>query len=335
MIADEKRKKVAEQILKYGWIEASPENIKRYLDMFLKCIAREEDIDFPTQQDYIENFKGQIITGDVPVMRTAGGYNINDALADYYMNKRSKEENKEKRECYRKVRNLLKEKERSFSITRENDGHQYIKGNFDSQDEDKDLDNKLRLQIHRMFEKARIGNLQYTEKNLKLYLDGLIVLLSGDKCIERPTIEEYDEIFKKSILEKSGPIETRYIVDSQPNIIDGFDTSKFSEDMTAEEILTNIVQKERQFLMQSREIIAESLIGDCEDSTARVSLDCVSKGFTNTNYLSPGIYLDGRVRGHNCTVAILRDKSYLIDCTYRQFFTKTDEKYNPRNIYDC
>ena len=34
MINDEKRKKVAEQILKYGWIEATPENIKAYMDGF-------------------------------------------------------------------------------------------------------------------------------------------------------------------------------------------------------------------------------------------------------------------------------------------------------------
>ncbi len=34
MISDEKRKKVAEQLLKYGWLEATPENIKAYMDGF-------------------------------------------------------------------------------------------------------------------------------------------------------------------------------------------------------------------------------------------------------------------------------------------------------------
>lgn len=34
MIADEKRKEVAERILKYGWIEATPENLKAYMDGF-------------------------------------------------------------------------------------------------------------------------------------------------------------------------------------------------------------------------------------------------------------------------------------------------------------
>lgn len=34
MISDEKRKKVAEQLLRYGWIEATPENIKAYMDGF-------------------------------------------------------------------------------------------------------------------------------------------------------------------------------------------------------------------------------------------------------------------------------------------------------------
>ena len=34
MICDEKRKEVADQILKCGWIEATPENIKAYMDGF-------------------------------------------------------------------------------------------------------------------------------------------------------------------------------------------------------------------------------------------------------------------------------------------------------------
>lgn len=34
MVQDEMRRRVAEQILKYGWIEATPENIKAYMDGF-------------------------------------------------------------------------------------------------------------------------------------------------------------------------------------------------------------------------------------------------------------------------------------------------------------
>ena len=34
MIADEKRKDVAEQILREGWVEATPENLKAYMDGF-------------------------------------------------------------------------------------------------------------------------------------------------------------------------------------------------------------------------------------------------------------------------------------------------------------
>lgn len=34
MIADEKRKAVAVQILKAGWVEATPENLKAYMDGF-------------------------------------------------------------------------------------------------------------------------------------------------------------------------------------------------------------------------------------------------------------------------------------------------------------
>lgn len=329
---DAQNREVAEQILKYGWIEASPENIKRYLEMFLMGITRDDDIELPGADDYIKNFKGQIITGDVLERKRTGGYNINDALGDYYWNKRNSEENRDKKETYGIVRSALKNGNRSFSII-EKQGKYYIKGDFDFEDENKNLDNNLRQQIYKLFEKAQRGEVVFTEKNLKMYLDALIVLISGDKCIERPTIEEYNKIFKIDVLKKCGTVESNYIIDSQPNIIDKFDTNEFNEDMTAEEMLTNIVQKERQFLMKSRDLNSDSLKGDCEDSTARVSLDCASKGFTNTSYLSPGIYLDGRVQGHNCTVATLGDKSYLIDCTYRQFFTKGSERYNPRNIY--
>jgi hypothetical protein len=105
--------------------------------------------------------------------------------------------------------------------------------------------------------------------------------------------------------------------------------------MSPQEKLTNIVQKERIFMMKKKNLLSESLKGDCEDSTARISFDCASKGFRNINYLFPGHYIDGgHVIGHNCTIANIDNKSYLIDCTYRQFFTKSDKEINPRYIYD-
>lgn len=332
-LKDERRKEVAEQVLKYGWIEATPENIKKYMDMFIENLTRGENINFPTEQDYIKNFKGQIITGDAPERNQTGEYNINDALGDYYWNKRNNEENRDKKECYGKVRSILKNGNRSFSII-EKQGKYYIKGNIDSEDEDKNLDNDLRQQIYGLFEKAQRGELVFTGRNLKAYLDALVVLISGDKCIERPTIEEYNKILGIGALKKCGTVESTYIIDSQPYIIDNYGKNQFHEKMSAEEKLTSIVQKERQFLMKSRNLMEESLQGDCEDSTARVSLDCASKGFTNINYLSPGSYLDNGAKGHNCTITTLDDKNYLIDCTYRQFFTKRNENDNPRYIYD-
>ena len=57
MIIDEKRRKVAEHILKYGWIEATPENIKMYLDGFIMADAQEEKTDTPTVEEYEELLK--------------------------------------------------------------------------------------------------------------------------------------------------------------------------------------------------------------------------------------------------------------------------------------
>lgn len=54
MIADEERKKVAEQILKYGWIEATPENIKAYMDGFEMAKRKSFEETGITSEEYLK-----------------------------------------------------------------------------------------------------------------------------------------------------------------------------------------------------------------------------------------------------------------------------------------
>ncbi len=334
-VNSEERKKIAEQVLRYGWLEATPENIKKYMDMFIEVAARSENTNFPTEQDYAKNIKGEIISGDIPEKKITEGCTINKGLRQYYLNKSKKEENKDKRRLYYKIRNALAFQNRSFSII-EKQGKYYIKGNIGSldYDEDKNIDKQLKQIIYVILKKVQDGEIEFTEKNLKLYIDAFLILVSGDKNVERPTIEEYNEILGLDDLKKFSTVTDRYILDSEPYIMDDFDRNQFNEKMSPEEKLTSIVQKERHFLMKSRNLMTESLIGDCEDSMARITFDCASKGFTNTHYLFPAFYLDNGAKGHNCTITTLDNKNYLIDCTYRQFFTKSNENDNPRDIYD-
>ena len=61
MSCDEKRKKLAEQILKSGWIEATPENLKAYLDGFIEATAGDKNVKLPTEQEYIDNMDGKTL----------------------------------------------------------------------------------------------------------------------------------------------------------------------------------------------------------------------------------------------------------------------------------
>lgn len=334
-VNSEERKKIAEQVLRYGWIEATPENIKKYMDIFIDAAAGGINISFPTEQDYVDSIKGTIISGDIPEKKITEGCTINQGLRQYYINKSKEEQNKDKKRLYQKIRNALAFQNRSFSII-EKQGKYYIKGNIGSldYDEDKNIDQQLKQKIYVILKKAQDGEIEFTEKNLKLYMDAFLILVSGDKTVERPTIDEYNEILGLSTLKKFGTVTDTYIIDSEPYIMNDFHNNQFNQKMSPEEKLTNIVQKERHFLMKSRNLMAESLIGDCEDSMARISFDCASKGFTNTHYLFPAFYLDNGAKGHNCTITTLNGENYLIDCTYRQFFIKSNENDNPRNIYD-
>lgn len=57
MLRDEKSRKVAEQILKYGYIEATPENLKTYMDGFILANGDSEQIKTPSQIEYADKIK--------------------------------------------------------------------------------------------------------------------------------------------------------------------------------------------------------------------------------------------------------------------------------------
>ena len=168
------------------------------------------------------------------------------------------------------------------------------------------------------------GDIEFSLDNLKAYLDSILIEMAKDKNgkspdIVTPSIEEYLRLYPCAERPKE---YSNYIIESEPFIIsEEKQSEEFNEEMSDEEKLTSVVQKERKYLMKNFDLVHESLAGECEDSTARVILDCTSKGFENAMFLSPNRYLGGE--GHNCTIASLNGKSYLIDCTYRQFFTKS------------
>ena len=57
MLNDKKRKEVAEQILKFGWIEATPENIKAYMDGYTMAERKSFDETGISADEYIEMLK--------------------------------------------------------------------------------------------------------------------------------------------------------------------------------------------------------------------------------------------------------------------------------------
>lgn len=177
------------------------------------------------------------------------------------------------------------------------------------------------------------GYIELTQENLKLYLDGFVMATSRDEALETPTIEQYKTILsKKQILyvdriqyenqEFSEEDSKKYIIPSEPFIANNMELESVNPDLTDEEKLIKIVQGEREYLMRHFNLNKVRLAGLCVDSTRRVILDCTSKGFESAMFLSPQRYLGQDAEGHNCTIVNSKDKSYLIDCTYRQFFVK-------------
>lgn len=303
MSYDEQRKTLAEHILKYGWIEATPENIKRYLDGFMEATAGDKDVKLPTEHEYMDNIKGEILSNGGKVIHK---YKIKE-LWKLYVNKWSPnisdevlEFKKEHKDIFRKIQNNLTFSTDTFSII-SSDGKKYIRTNSE--------DFKLVPESE---------DIEYTPENLKTYLDSILIRAGETEDIVTPSIQEYYSLYPCN-----NPVKKsyKYIIDSEP-YIQNTETQNddFSEEMSDEEKVTSIVQKERRHLMKDNDLVTDSLAGECEDSTLRVLIDSASKGFEEATYLVPSAYLEKGSAGHNCSIINLNGKSYLIDCTYRQFF---------------
>ena len=187
----------------------------------------------------------------------------------------------------------------------------------------------------------KYGWIEATPENLSIYLDGFIKGSMGKELnlgedVPMPTLEHYENYLRlqqqKMInIEQSDRVNIQpkltkngFLIESTPYIADDY-SEEYYQDMSDEERITSIVQKERRFLMKKYDLYQSHLGGECEFSTIRIMLDCKSKGFDDVSFLVPMYYLDWKYNdGHNCTIAQLNGKSYLIDCTYRQFFQNSD-----------
>ena len=119
------------------------------------------------------------------------------------------------------------------------------------------------------------------------------------------------------------PINTIPIYDEDENIIPN------NED----EVLRYIVHSTRKMLSKYHNLQTDSLKSDCPRSSSYIENICSKLGIVTINIcvnqnLNHGMF-------HQFTIVRLRlsdgtYKNYLVDCTYRQFFTKVDS--NPRRI---
>ena len=188
----------------------------------------------------------------------------------------------------------------------------------------------------------KYGFIEATPENLKNYAESIITAFLGKDSINQEILSRdfYEKYLNKGISQEKipmndqGDIKTKqqtFICESVPYIQKDVD-DEYNINMSAQEILTRIVQKERRHLMKQHDLLSEGLSGECEGSTKRIMLDCTSKGF-DAVFLAPGYYspkktrlVDGkninipRAEGHNCTFVDIHHKNYIIDCTYRQFF---------------
>ena len=188
----------------------------------------------------------------------------------------------------------------------------------------------------------KYGFIEATPENLKSYAESIITAFLGKDSINQEILSRdfYEKYLNKGISQEKIPMNDQednktkqqtFICESVPYIQKDVD-DEYNINMSPQEILTRIVQKERRHLMKQHDLLSEGLSGECEGSTKRIMLDCTSKGF-DAVFLAPGYYspkktrlVDGkninipRAEGHNCTFVNIHHKNYIIDCTYRQFF---------------
>ena len=291
-------KDLAQKVLSNGWVEATPENVKKYLDGFIKAYSDNKEVKLPTEKDYEETIENTQIRSRIE--KEIKDYflsNIWKTYINHYNPVVSKELNssikEENRDLFIKLKTYYQSSNKRFSLIKKDD-KEYLR--------------------------TESGDIEYSDVNLKKYLDGEIRKVISDENFQLPSADEYLGIYH---LEKAkGKISNYIIENSEPYLDDKKEGSdNFKEEMSDEEKISSIVQKERRQLGKYNDMETASLEGECEDSTLRVLLDSVSKGAEDARFLGPGMYLGiTGVVGHNASVIRMDGKSYLIDCTYRQFF---------------
>ena len=188
----------------------------------------------------------------------------------------------------------------------------------------------------------KYGFIEATPENLKNYTESIITTFLSKDSINQEILSRdfFEKYLNKGISQEKIPMNNQkgdkikqqtFICESVPYIQKDVD-DEYNINMSAQEILTRIVQKERKHLMKQHDLLREGLSAEWEGLTKRIMLDCTSRGF-DAVFLAPGYYspkktrlVDGkninipRAEGHNCTFVNIHHKNYIIDCTYRQFF---------------
>lgn len=288
------------QLLKYGWIEATPENIKTYLNAFLlSCDIKEKDL--PSKELYINNLKKQTINLSGKIINS---YNTRDIYKVYMKRLNpSIDDNLYKFahiKQFNSIRtNLYCNSEKFFIVL---------------------INNKKYI-------RTQNGDIEYSDINLKKFLDKKLIEMAKLSNIPQNEVITPSCLQYKTIFPCGNPVLKNYnyiLEDSEPHILDTkIPLDNFCSEYTDRVILNHIVCKEKRFLSKNYNLITDYLAGECEESTSRIILDCYSKGIKEAFYLFPQDFLGPGTVGHNCTIANLNGKSYLIDCTYRQFFEKS------------
>lgn len=315
MLQDGERRKLAEQLLQYGYIEATPENIKRYMDAFFYEAQCRRICFLPNIEEYTSKVKGdnleqrgklehQYWIKDLWKLYIRGHYPDNSSETLGFIN--------EHRDIFQNIKNNLVFSTASFNIVI--------------------IDEKRYLRIRKA--NGELEDIPYTKEALKDFLDGVLIHAAkiknfwdeeefrevNEEDIVLPTEEEYLKLYPCE--ELSLPY-SNYIIESEPYIAERkLNDENYDISMPVEEKIDGVVQKERRLLAERFDIRQDSLAGECEDSTARVVMDCISKGFEHVKWFVPGKYTHYGVDGHNATLVFENGEGYLIDCTIRQFFQK-------------
>lgn len=156
------------------------------------------------------------------------------------------------------------------------------------------------------------------------------------------------EFLRERCLDCEDLLDSVYIIESKPNFIydEDFDEARTLESFnTHEEILDYIVYLVRKKIVDAyyikrgrRDLDNQSLVNLCLKVSNyvkvicdRLGLDCIVKeispGFSNEILLYDGSGF------HYFDFVIIDDKTYIVDCTYRQFFTLENNNLERMGVY--